>query len=108
MPMVKRLVLLGFVFTLVLSSGSCTKLVPTFTRTGPSFPVSVMPVIPLDTGELVAVTPHPIDGHWVALWLQKPSQTISLAHVRVSQRQEIVLYGLLHQRAHKWQTISCV
>ncbi|PYU05259.1 MAG: hypothetical protein DMG33_11490 [Acidobacteria bacterium] len=84
MPMVKRLVLLGFVFTLVLSSGSCTKLVPTFTRTGPSFPVSVMPVIPLDTGELVAVTPHPIDGHWVALWFQKPDKTISVRWVNIT------------------------
>jgi len=82
--MVKRLVLLGFVFTLVLSSGSCTKLVPTFTRTGPSFPVSVMPVIPLDTGELVAVTPHPIDGHWVALWFQKPDKTISVRWVNIT------------------------
>ena len=82
--MVKRLVLLGFVFTLVLSSGSCTKLVPTFTRTGPSFPVSVMPVIPLDTGELVAVTPHPIDGHWVALWFQKPDKTISVRCVNIT------------------------
>ena len=82
--MVKRLVLLGFVFTLVLSSGSCTKLVPTFTRTGPSFPVSVMPVIPLDTGELVAVTPHPIYGHWVALWFQKPDKTISVRWVNIT------------------------
>ncbi len=82
--MVKRLVLLGLLFTLVLSSGSCTKLAPSFTPTGPHVPVSVLPVIPLDSGELVAVTPHPVDGHWVALWFQKPDKTISVRWVNIT------------------------
>ena len=82
--MVNRLVLLGFVFALVLSSSSCTKIVPTFTRNGPAFSVTVMPVIPLDSGDLVAVTPHPGDGHWVALWFQKPDKTISVRWVNIT------------------------
>jgi hypothetical protein len=82
--MVKRLVLLGLLCVLVLSLNSCTKLAPTFTRTGPVFPVSMMPVIPLDSGDLVAVTPHPTDGHWVALWFQKPDKTISVRWVNIT------------------------
>lgn len=82
--MVKRLVLLGLVIALVLSSGSCTKIVPTFPPTGPVFPVKVMSVIPLDSGDLVAVTPHPIDAHWVALWFQKPDKTISVRWVNIT------------------------
>jgi hypothetical protein len=82
--MVKRHILPGLVFALVLFSGSCTKIAPKFIPTGPVFPVRVMPVIPLDSGDLIAVTPHPTDGHWVALWFQKPDKTISVRWVNIS------------------------
>jgi hypothetical protein len=82
--MVKRLVLLPLLFALVLSFGSCTKIGPTFSPAGPVSFVKVMPVIPLDSGDLVAVTPHPIDGHWVALWFQKPDKTISVRWVNIT------------------------
>jgi hypothetical protein len=82
--MVQRLVLLGLLFALILSSGSCSKLPPTFTPTGPVSSVKVMPVIPLDSGDLIAVTPHPTAGHWVALWFQKPDKTVTVRWVNIT------------------------
>ena len=82
--MVKKLVPLGFVFSLALSSICCTKLPAPFVPTGPAIPVSVLPPIPLDRGDLIAVTPHPTSGYWVALWFQKPDKTISVRWVNIS------------------------
>ena len=79
----KRLVGLGLVFVVVLCV-SCTKLPGAFSPSGPAVSVSVLPVIPLDNGDLVAVTPHPMDGHWVALWFQKPDKTISVRWVNIT------------------------
>ena len=80
----KRLVGLGLVFVVVFLCGSCSKLPVMFTPSGPPVSVTVLPVIPLDSGDLVAVTPHPVDGHWAALWFQKPDKTISVRWVNVT------------------------
>lgn len=81
----KKLVGLGLVFVVVFLCGSCNKLPAMSTPSGPAISVSVLPVIPLDNGDLVAVTPHPADGHWVALWFQKPDKTILVRWVNVTR-----------------------
>jgi len=44
-------------------------------------------------GRFVAVTPHPTDGHWAALWFEQDDGTISVVWVNVVKRriQENVL-----------------
>ncbi len=81
--MVKRLFPLSLAVILALLSITCAKLPASFVPTGPTIPVSVMPSIPLDSGELVAVIAHPTDPHWVALWFQKPEKTISIRWVNI-------------------------
>jgi hypothetical protein len=82
--MVKKCILMSLLFALALSSTCCTKLPARFVATGPAVPVSVMPVISLESGDLIAVTPHPLDAHWVALWFQKADKTISVRWVNIS------------------------
>lgn len=79
----KRVVGLGLVFVVISLCGSCSKL-PVVNPSGPPVSVSVLPVIPLDQGDLVAVTPSPVDAHWVALWFQKPDKTISVRWVNIT------------------------
>ncbi len=80
----KRLVGLGLVFAVVFLCGGCSKLPAAFDASGPHVAVTTLPVIPLDNGDLVAATPNPVDGHWVALWFQKPDKTISVRWVNVT------------------------
>jgi hypothetical protein len=44
-------------------------------------------------GRFVAVTPHPEEGHWAALWFEQENGTISVVWVNVVKRriQENVL-----------------
>jgi hypothetical protein len=44
-------------------------------------------------GQFVAVTPHPTDAHWSALWFEQDNGTISVVWVNVVKRriQENVL-----------------
>ncbi len=81
--MVKRLFPLSLAVTLALFSITCAKLPARVIPSGPTIPVNVMPAIPLDSGELVAVIAHPVDPHWVALWFQKPDKTISIRWVNI-------------------------
>jgi hypothetical protein len=82
--MVRKLVLLNVVFALALSSVCCTKLPAPAIPTGPPVSASVMPPIPLDSGELVAVTPGPVDPHWVVLWFHRPDKTIVVHWVNIT------------------------
>ena len=82
--MTTRAVLLCAVLALALSSVCCTKIPPPALLTGPSVVVTTLPAIPAEAGELVAVTPGPIDPHWVVLWFQKPDKTISVQWVNVT------------------------
>ncbi|MGD8413428.1 MAG: hypothetical protein PVF33_04310 [Candidatus Latescibacterota bacterium] len=38
-------------------------------------------------GRFVAVTPHPTDGHWAALWFEQDNGTISVVWVNVVKRR---------------------
>ncbi len=87
----KTVVLLLCLLVLNLAAISCHKLDMVRGAPVPSSPLpfKVLEPIPLDYGQLVAATPHPDDGHWVALWFQKPDKTIAVVYVNVSQGKVI-------------------
>jgi len=79
-----------FVVLLVLALSftaiSCRKLeTRTLVPPTPLPPPTVLEAIPLEDGQLVAVTLHPDDPHWAVLWFQKPDKTIAVVLVNVAQ-----------------------
>ncbi len=76
------LLVLALTFTVI----SCQK-IETRTLVPPTQlpPPTVLEAIPLEDGQLVAVTPHPDDPHWAVLWFQKPDKTIAVVLVNVAQ-----------------------
>ena len=86
MPKNKILFLVLLVLALTFTAISCQKL-ETRILVPPTQlpPPTVLEAIPLEDGQLVAVTPHPDDPHWAVLWFQKPDKTIAVVFVNVTQ-----------------------
>lgn len=77
---------------------SCERLevaVPDLAKEGPLkfSDIQISDGISATFGRFVAVTPHPSDGHWAALWFEQDNGTISIVWVNVVKRriQENVL-----------------
>ncbi len=90
MPKKKTMVVMLLVLALSLGAIACQKL---NTGRSASFPTKALPPkvvepIPLEYGELVAVTANPEDSQWIVLWFQKPDKTIVV--VDVNTRRGIV------------------
>lgn len=76
----RNLLVLVCVAVVGLGLVSCTKL-----DTTPQFETRVLDPISLEYGELVAVSSHPTNRRWSALWFRKPDQTITVVWVDVTR-----------------------
>jgi hypothetical protein len=84
---VKTVMAMLFLFAVGIGAVACQKLDTGRFAPGPGTPraFKILDPIPLDYGELVAVTPHPENAYVVLLWFQKPDKTISVVSVNTSQ-----------------------
>jgi len=86
MPKNKNLLMMLLVLALTVAGISCQKLATgILVPPTPLPPPTVLEAIPLEDGQLVAVTLHPDDPHWAVLWFQKPDKTIAVVLVNVTQ-----------------------
>ena len=83
--MLKKLFALLYVLALSLGTIACQKLEarPSFEATFAVEKLRFTDAIPLDYGELLAVTPTR-PPHQAALWFQSPDRTITVVRVNVS------------------------
>ena len=81
----KTIFLVSLLVFLALACEACKKLQPDIQGDGPIERIKVLPAIPAEHGELIAVTQHPTSPYWSALWFRKPDNTIAVVWVNISQ-----------------------
>ncbi len=85
--MLKKMVVPLCVFALTLGAISCQKLDREESVEGalPAATAKFQDAVPLEYGELVAVSLHPTARQWAALWFQKPDKTIVVVWLNLSK-----------------------
>ena len=86
----KKLLVVFLMFCLLFAANSCRKLeTRILVPPNPPPPPTVLQAIPLDEGQLIAVTQHADDPHWAVLWFQKQDKAIAVVLVNVAQGKVI-------------------